>query len=225
MVLPTRVNIINDSSERIKVKIDNDKDQKYDKITNIQPGGRFEVTGSVSGFGNYDVVIDIITNPPGPGNNERHGTFKFDNPALGKPYVKSDDFKYGEIQVLDVRNYTSGYIFDKNFIRFNSEYVRDKAFDEAFTDFAGSEDLKHPLKSYWGKAGKAASNLAMSRKDLIEKDQEAMDKIVREYYSEMPRPLFTIEAFMQDAGAKTWDLRITSDSFLPTASDITAIKI
>jgi len=52
-----------------------------------------------------------------------------------------------------------------------------------------------------------------------------MDNIVGSYYSEMPRPIFAIEAFMQDAGAKTWDLRIASDSFLPSASDITVIKI
>jgi len=99
VVLPTQVDIINDSSQRIKVKIDNDKDQKYDKITNIEPGGRYETRGSVWGsvFDKVDVVIDIITNPTGPDNNERHGTFKFNNPGTGDPFVKSPDFRYGYI--------------------------------------------------------------------------------------------------------------------------------
>jgi len=208
MVLPTQVNIINDSSQRIKVKIDNDKDRKYDEITNIEPGERYETSGSVW-FGKADVVIDIITNPPGPGNNERHGTFEFNNPVTGAPWVESRDFKYGYIEEFD-QEYEG-----KNLISFRNLYSRDREFyDSSHNGF-----IKLPLKSYWGKP-----KLAVYEK-RIEKDQKAMDNFVGNYYSEMPRPIFTIEAFMQDAGAKTWDLRITSDSFLPTASDITAIKI
>ena len=93
MVLPTRVNIINDSSERIKVKIDNDRDRKFDEIINIEPGSRLDdIEGSVWGWGKYDVIVDIITNPDGPDNNTRLGGFKFRNPSLGNPYVDSDDF-------------------------------------------------------------------------------------------------------------------------------------
>ncbi|QVV66543.1 hypothetical protein [Synechococcus sp. LA31] len=93
MVLPTRVNIINDSSERIKVKIDNDRDRKFDEITNIEPGSRLDgIEGSVWGPGKFDVIVDIISNPAGPNNNTRFGGFKFDNPSLGYPNVRSDDF-------------------------------------------------------------------------------------------------------------------------------------
>ena len=93
MVLPTRVNIINDSSERIKLKIDYDRDRKFDEITNIEPGSRLDGTeGSVWGPGKFDVIVDIISNPAGPNNNTRFGGFKFDNPSLGYPNVRSDDF-------------------------------------------------------------------------------------------------------------------------------------
>ena len=93
MVLPTRVNIINDSSERIKVKIDNDRDRKFDEIINIEPGSRLDgIEGSVWGWGKFDVIVDIITNPDGPDNNTRLGGFKFENPSLNSPYVESDDF-------------------------------------------------------------------------------------------------------------------------------------
>ena len=94
MVLPTRVNIINDSGERIKVKIDNDRDRKFDEIINIEPGGRLDgIEGSVSGSGRFDVIVDIIINPSGPDNNIRLGGFKFDNPAFGTPYVTSSEFR------------------------------------------------------------------------------------------------------------------------------------
>jgi hypothetical protein len=93
LVLPTRVNIINDSSERIKLKIDNDRDRKYDEIINIEPGSRLDdIEGSVWGRGKFDVIVDIISNPAGPNNNTRFGGFKFDNPLIGNPYVRSDDF-------------------------------------------------------------------------------------------------------------------------------------
>jgi hypothetical protein len=96
LVLPTRVNIINDSSERIKLRIDNDRDRKYDDIINIEPGGRLDgIEGSVDrgwdGSG-WDVVVDLVTNPDGPDNNTRLGGFKFDNPVIDYPKVKSNDF-------------------------------------------------------------------------------------------------------------------------------------
>jgi hypothetical protein len=93
LVLPTRVNIINDSSERIKVKIDNDRDRKFDEIINIKPGSRLDdIEGSVWGWGKFDVIVDIITNPDGPDNNTRLGGFKFENPFTAEAYVESDDF-------------------------------------------------------------------------------------------------------------------------------------
>jgi hypothetical protein len=91
MLLPTRVNIINDSSERYKLKIDNNGDRKFDKIINIEPGGRLDGIEGSANFG-YDVVVDIIINPEGPDNNIRWGGFKFNNPTVGYPNVRSDDF-------------------------------------------------------------------------------------------------------------------------------------
>ena len=52
MVLPTRVNVINDSSEWVKIKINNDRDRKVDEIVNIEPGQRYETSGSVSSTSN-----------------------------------------------------------------------------------------------------------------------------------------------------------------------------
>jgi hypothetical protein len=198
MVLPTRVNIINDSSERIKVKIDNDKDRKVDEITNIEPGGRFEVSGSVSGHGNYDVVIDIITNPPGPDNNERHGTFKFDNPAfVFSPYVVSDDYSWTNYPVKLCRECDDdGWIFSERYVR--------------------SDDL---LRSNWLK-GKAQRIRAAFAALVKQEGSNSTAKNLEKLYSEAPRPLVTIEAFMQDNDAKVWDLRIAGDNFVPTFQTI-----
>ena len=205
MVLPTQVNIINDSSQRIKVKIDNDKDPKYDEITNIEPGGRFEVRGSVSGPGKYDVVIDIITNPPGPDNNEMHGTFKFDNPAFGYPHVDSDDFLY-VYKVGGFAGYrapTYGYA---------EIYRRNLNEGEGLRSAWGILRSDRPVKGY--------------PYDTIDvKDFEELSKEVSQVYSQAPLPLFTIEAFMHDRGAKTWDLRIASDLFLPSPADIPVLFI
>ncbi|QVV68809.1 hypothetical protein [Synechococcus sp. LA31] len=109
MVLPTRVNIINNSSDRIKVKIDKDRDRKLDEIINIEPGGRLDgIEGSVEGSGRYDVIVDLITNPGGPDNNTRLGGFKFDNPSLGYPNVRSDEFTtltYDVLRIGDRKQY------------------------------------------------------------------------------------------------------------------------
>jgi len=194
MVLPTRVNIINDSSQRIKVKIDNDKDRKVDEITNIEPGGRFGVTGSVSGRGNYDVVIDIITNPPGPDNNEMHGTFKFDNPAFGYPSVESDDYKWTEYPYY--RDPAKQFAY-----HFSNKYVRESEL----------------LRSNWAKGLRINAFAAFQlRKGSEHFKHLDYAKDLGEFYSEAPRPLVTIEAFMQDNDAKVWDLRIAGDNFVPT---------
>ena len=191
MVLPTQVNIINDSSQRIKVKIDNDKDPKYDEITNIEPGGRFEVRGSVSGPGKYDVVIDIITNPPGPDNNEMHGTFKFDNPAIGRPSVESDDYKWTEYPYYRDPAKLFAYSFSNKYVR-RSELLR----------------------SNWAKGLGINAFAAFEKREGFKDFSVA--KYLEKFYSELPRPLVTIEAFTQDIDAKVWDLRIAGDNFAPT---------
>ena len=191
MALPTQVNIINDSSQRIKVKIDNDKDPKYDEITNIEPGGRFEVRGSVSGPGKYDVVIDIITNPPGPDNNEMHGTFKFDNPAIGYPSVESDDYKWTEYPYYRDSAKLFAYSFSNKYVR-RSELLR----------------------SNWAKGLGINAFAAFEKREGFKDFSVA--KYLEKFYSELPRPLVTIEAFTQDIDAKVWDLRIAGDNFVPT---------
>ena len=201
MVLPTQVNIINDSSQRIKVKIDNDKDPKYDEITNIEPGGRFEVRGSVSGPGKYDVVIDIITNPPGPDNNEMHGTFKFDNPAIRYPYVESDDYKWTEYPYKpQVTQHSHGQGPRPPRYNFSNRYVR-------------RSDL---LRSNWAKGLGDEAFDALREREKGTNDYYSMAKTFQKLYSEAPRPLVTVEAFMQDNDAKVWDLRIAGDNFVPT---------
>ena len=190
LVLPTWVNIINDSSERIKVKIDNDRDPKFDEIINIEPGSRLDgIEGSVWGWGKFDVIVDIITNPDGPDNNTRLGGFKFENPSLNSPYVESDDFttlSYGEVY------------FDP---------VTSQRERKAKVEYACSNRyfrLKTDKIKYWGKLDS----------DLLDTKRSYFDQLAL-LINSAPKPTFTIEPFFDDsgAGAKVWDLRINSDNF------------
>jgi hypothetical protein len=121
LVLPTRVNIINDSSDRIKVKIDNDRDSKPDENINIEPGGRFDgIEGSL--WWKSDVIVDVIINPAGPDNNTGLGGFKFDNPSIGWPNAKSDQFTTlrQDVVRIDQKNQSIFYLvnnFDRKFDR------------------------------------------------------------------------------------------------------------
>jgi hypothetical protein len=187
LVLPTRVNIINDSSERIKVKIDNDRDRKFDEIINIEPGSRLDdIEGSVWGWGKFDVIVDIITNPDGPDNNTRLGGFKFDNPSFDTPYVRSDDFTTLSPACTGVKNCESDFILysEKNRSKYGSKY-----------------DL---TKRYWGKL-----DSSLLDKTPYYDEQNAL------LINSAPKPTFTVESFFNDseAGAKVWDLRINSDNF------------
>ena len=194
MVLPTRVNIINDSSERIKVKIDNDRDPKFDEIINIEPGSRLDdIEGSVWRGGWFsekiklDVIVDIITNPDGPDNNTRLGGFKFDNPTWGPPNVRSGEFT------------TLYEFYDPNSIcsscppvyRLQGKYSRSEL----------------ASKSYWGRLD--SSLLDDLRFPFNFNEPNAL------LINSAPKPTFTVEAFFNDseAGAKVWDLRINSDNF------------
>jgi hypothetical protein len=188
MVLPTRVNIINDSSERIKVKIDNGNDPKYDEITNIEPGSRLDgIEGSVSGSGKFDVIVDFIINPAGPDNNTRLGGFKFDNPFIGRPDVRSDEFT-----TLDF-DYRQRERFDDLL-----------PYDYRLTSQAGRANTNAKRKRYWGKLDSGLldqeKSVATNRALLV---------------NAAPKPTFTIQSFFNDdeAGAKVWDLRINSDNF------------
>jgi hypothetical protein len=195
MVLSTKVNIINDSSERIKIKIDNDRDKKFDEIINIEPGARYnDIIGYDPGRGRWDLVIGIIKNPAGPNNNERYGTFRFDNPAFAAPYVESDDFTTLSTQIeaepgkpitfLTPIKYTLSNIFNR--------------YDHSL------------LKTYWGKLDKARVEDIPARRPI---DQYAIfEELNASLIKSAPFPRFTIEAFVPDVGYKTWDLRINSDS-------------
>ncbi len=188
MVLPTRVNIINDFNKTIKVKIDNDRDRHLDEIINIEPGSRLDgIEGSVSGSGKFDVIVDIIINPAGPDNNTRLGGFKFHNPFIGSPYVGSDEFT-----TLD---------FD---YRQRERFGDLLPYDYRLTSQAGRENTNAKRKRYWGKLDSGLldqeKSLATNRALLV---------------NAAPKPTFTIEAFFDDdaAGAKEWDLRINSNNF------------
>ena len=184
MVLPTRVNIINDSSERIKVKIDNDRDRKFDEIINIEPGSRLDdIEGSVWGPGKFDVIVDIITNPDGPDNNTRLGGFKFDNPFIGTPYVRSDDFR------------TLSYACtDKNICKswFTLKYSKTTRKE------SGGQ------KRYWGKLD---SSLLDKTPYYDEQNALLINSAPKPTFT--IEPFFDDSG----AGAKVWDLRINSDNF------------
>ena len=134
MVLPTRVNIINDSSERIKVKIDNDRDRKFDEIINIEPGSRLDgIEGSVWGSGK-DVIVDIIANPVGPDNNSRLGGFKFENPLAVEAYVESDDFT-----TLTDRCYNNKFCLSRGKSR-NKGYLKKRYWGKLDIDLLDKEE-------------------------------------------------------------------------------------
>ena len=183
LVLPTRVNIINDSSERIKVKIDNDRDRKIDDIINIEPGSRLDdIEGSVSGPGKFDVIVDIITNPDGPDNNTRLGGFKFDNPSFNTPYVRSDDFTTLSPACTGAHNCEREYILYSQKSR--SEY-----------DFR---------KRYWGKF-----DIDLVDKE----EDEFVNTALLINSAPKPTFTVEAFFNDSEAGAKVWDLRINSDNF------------
>ena len=188
MALPTRVNIINDSSERIKVKIDNDRDPKFDEIINIEPGSRLDdIEGSVWGRGKFDVIVDFIINPTGPDNNTRLGGFKFDNPFIGDPNVRSNEFTTLLIDYGD----SFGTLDELPEYNLESKLYQSK----------------YKPKSYWGRLD--SSLLDDLRFPLNFNGPNAL------LINSAPKPTFTVEAFFNDseAGAKVWDLRINSDNF------------
>ncbi|QVV66558.1 hypothetical protein [Synechococcus sp. LA31] len=183
MVLPTRVNIINDSSQTIKVKIDNDRDRKTDKIINIESGGRFDsIEGSVSGSGNFDVIVDFIINPAGPDNNTRLGGFKFDNPFIGDPNVRSDDFTTLSPACTGAHKCEKEYILYSQ--RNRSKY-----------DFR---------KRYWGKLD---IDLLDKEEDLFVNTALLINSAPKPTFT--IESFFNDS----EAGAKVWDLRINSDNF------------
>jgi len=184
LLLPTRVNIINDSSERIKVKIDNDRDRKIDDIINIEPGSRLDgIEGSVWGWGKFDVIVDIITNPDGPDNNTRLGSFKFDNPSFGTPYVESDDF------TTLSRPCTVGYECKTWFTLYSQ--IKRSEYDDV-------------QKRYWGKLD---SSLLDKKPYFNEQNALLINSAPKPTFA--IEPFFDDSG----AGAKVWDLRINSDNF------------
>ena len=183
MVLPTRVNIINDSSERIKLKIDSDRDGKYDEIINIEPGSRLDgIEGSVSGWGEFDVIVDIITNPAGPDNNTRLGGFKFDNPSLGDPNVRSDEFTtltYDVVKLGDI---------SRDIFALVSKLERSFGLN----------------KTYWGMLDRGLLNNDLSlgaQNAVLLNSAQKPTFTIEPFYKD------------DKAGAKVWDLRINSDNF------------
>ena len=183
-VLPTSVSIINDSSSRFKIKINNDRDQKFDKIINIEPGGRLDgIKGSVPGPGRFDVIVDIIINPAGPDNNIRLGGFKFDNPAFDFPYVKSDEFT---TLGIDSRDYIG---IDDDF-----EYKLERKRYRSESD----------PKRYWGKLD---SSLLDKTPYYDEQNALLINSAPKPTFT--IEPFFDDSG----AGAKVWDLRINSDNF------------
>lgn len=217
MVLPTRVNVINDSSEWVKIKINNDRDRKVDEIVNIEPGQRYETSGSVSSTSNnpkkrrWDVVIDIITNPEGSGNNEEMGTFRFDNPFLGPPKCSSRKHQYisarHDIPAFGPRKLLDGLTLD-------DVYARPSSLD----GIQISIDDKQSLKTYWATWPENSRTPNSVFTNRLPKRSEELYQSILTAYSEANQPIIAIEAFMHDVGAKNWDLRIASDGFLPSAS-------
>ena len=106
MVLPTRVKFVNETDQRIKLRLG----KKDNQIVNLAPGDVFSASGSVN-FA-FDIEVDIIINPKGPDNNTYLGEFRFNNPAVGSPNVRSDDFRYYEPVTLDAGIYEQKFIRD-----------------------------------------------------------------------------------------------------------------
>ena len=171
MVLPTEVNFINESKERIKIA-----------GVNIKPGESKRLSGSKNG--GYDIEADIIINPEGPGNNARLGAFKFNNPAIGKPNVRSDEFYWFGMQTID------SFGFSETSTNYHHELLR-KPSSRKSTWGALPENYE-PKQKGVGTFGRSSSFTVF--------EDQGFAAI----------PIFDIEAFPQDDGAKKWDLRIVS---------------
>ncbi len=191
IILPTRVNIINDSGERIKLKIDNKGGKKYDEIVNVESGGRLDgIEGSDYSWNGFDVVVDIIINPVCPKNKTRLGGIKFNNPTVGDPIVSSDEF-------------TTLGIFQGYEYELKEKVARGEG---------------RP-KRYWGKLNEAQLTEEFPGFGKTEEDfnaaQAAIDRQIAVLVNSAPKPTFTIESFFIDsvARAKVWDLRINSYNF------------
>jgi hypothetical protein len=186
MFLATRVNILNDTGERIKLKIDNNRDRKYDAIVNIEPGGRLDrIEGSVRD--GFDVIIDIVINPVGPNNNTRLGGFKFNKPSAGDPNVRSDEFTTLDLTPNQRRG---GWMY----------YLSRIAY---FRDSLG--------KKYWGRFSESLLGDIESPYDIESIESNEFGPQVALLVNNAPKPTFTIESF---SGAYAeWDLRINSDNF------------
>lgn len=171
MVLPTEVNFINESKERVKIA-----------GVNIKPGESKRLSGSKNG--GYDIEADIIINPEGPGNNTRLGAFKFNNPAIGDPNVRSDEFYWFGEQTISTFGFS-----------------------------ATSKDYHHELlrnrwnrKSTWGALPEGYERKQKGRGIA----SRSSSFTVFEDQGFAASPIFDIEAFPQDDGAKKWDLHIVS---------------
>lgn len=96
--LPAELNLINDSAQRIKIRIKN----KNDKVSNLDPGESLKVSGSKNL--DYGTEIDIIINPKGPGNNSYLAEFQLYNPATEDNTAESDN-----LYANPFANYNHGY--------------------------------------------------------------------------------------------------------------------
>lgn len=215
MVLPSTVNVINDSKERIKIRVDVNHNKKSDEIINIEAGERHEITGTYSNWGksgkqlSSDIVIDLITNPEGPKNNERQGSMSFDNPGLGPPTCHSKRIgNKAQLEYISTGR-TNSYVGPGTLVDgldLKTRYERPWRGDEA----------QRPLKTYW------ASWSYDERRDILPnqlpKGSEELYQSIVKAYTEVSF-IATVQAFMHDNGAKTWDLRIASEGFIPSASD------
>lgn len=183
------MNFINDANERVKIKIAR---KGNDEIINVEPGKHFRTSGSVN-FG-FDIEVDIIINPKGPDNNERLGDFKFNNPAVGSPSARSTSFYWTALSPI----ISSG---SRLYVEYKNKYDREKS----------------RTKVVWGlKPAGVAKDIPFPAG--LEENPFSLE-LFRFELSEVwfqAAPIFETEAFMQDDGAKKWDLRIkTVPVYLP----------
>ena len=109
MAKDSSVNFINKSDQTVRIR---SADKRFDAF-NLAPGEEVRKTDSISGVGNNDIDADILVNPPGRGNSEFLGNFKFNNRVLDTSYAQSREFMMDSRVTLGGQKFYSVFADEK----------------------------------------------------------------------------------------------------------------
>lgn len=148
--------------------------------------------------------MNFTLNPEGPDNNEPIGGFKFNNPTLGNPKAYSDDFWLITNEFTWVRKTK------------HTPLIGEKWRTSGYANVAVRGSKVAPLRTTWGKP----APILDPRAGFPAHEREPHDEVSKYlgydfiedslYGFRKDSPIFDMEAFTHDQGAKFWDLHIKS---------------